>query len=352
MCYYVHTAFAFNVLDGERLCTSKHLNSTLVKFTSHEWGNINTTRFLGRKFDDVLLESFYYQLEKRLIVESENKTNQKHWLRLLLGDSTDQNDCVLRYFIRSSGAFTILHRCNNGGHPVCQCDPIKNNISVAIPINQTQIHTSQIKNNSSEIDVQIESSAIEITSTIVSNSTDQLIISDETQISICNNCTNLIADEDLLNNESTIECKINISLLAMKKTQHVKYRSFTIIVTCLLAVFVVSIIGICLLVRYIRQTCGSYSMRIGNKDLSNPSIIPASREISNRHVVIYNRLRSRPPSATIDADIVHVFSNPNSHDDTIQLLPQSINHTIPHENLLTKDEQEPLYAKLPSVNEK
>ncbi|CAF1505736.1 unnamed protein product, partial [Rotaria sordida] len=97
MCYYVHTYFIFNILNGERVCSDKYSNSTLVKFKSHGWANVNATRFLGRSFDDIRLEFFYYQLENKLINESKNDTNKKHWLRLLLGDKTDHNDCILRY---------------------------------------------------------------------------------------------------------------------------------------------------------------------------------------------------------------------------------------------------------------
>ncbi|CAF2401473.1 unnamed protein product [Rotaria sp. Silwood2] len=357
VCYYVHTSFVFNILHGERICSNKYSNSILVKFNSHEWGNVNTTRFLGRSFDDILLEFFYYQLEKRLINESKNNSNKKHWLRLLLGDKTDHNDCVLRYFIRSSGSFTAFHRCNHGGHPVCQCEPIQNNISKVFPINETQSNIGQIKNDSLEINIKIESSTIDLTLPILSNSTNLSITSDETIIPICDNCTTLIADEDLLNNETNIDYKSNTNnILTTTKTQPSNHRRLAMIVTGSLVMFVILVTGIVFLLRYIRQTCGSYSIRNGTRDSSRRiqrrSTGTTSNDISNRPAVIYNRLTSRPPSGTIDLDTIHTFNISSTNDDTVQLLPQSINPTTLSGNIITKDEEEPLYAKIQSSNEK
>ncbi len=121
LCYYISRSFVNNIRTGEQVCFDKYENSTLVKFDSHQWGNTKTTRFLGRALDDILLELFYYQLEKKLIIET--KTN-KHWLRLLLGNNNDENGCVLRYFNRSTGTFTISPHCDQGGNPVCQSQPI------------------------------------------------------------------------------------------------------------------------------------------------------------------------------------------------------------------------------------
>ncbi|CAF0858347.1 unnamed protein product [Rotaria sordida] len=358
MCYYVHTYFIFNTLNGERVCSDKYSNSTLVKFKSHEWANVNATRFLGRSFDDIRLEFFYYQLEKKLINESKNDTNKKHWLRLLLGDKTDHNECILRYFIRSSGAFTAFHRCNHGGHPVCQCEPIRNNISQILLINETQNNISQIKNDSLEISIKIESSTIELISSILSNSTNLSIISDETIIPICDNCTNLIADEDLLNNETNVDYKLNNdNILITTIPPHFNYLRLAMIITGSLITLVILIIGIIFVILYIRQTCGSYSMRNGTRDPSRRaqrrSTSTTSNDISNRPAVIYNRLNSRPPSTTIDVDMIDPFNNSRANDDTVQLLPQSItNPPIFNENILTKIDEEPLYAKMQSSNEK
>ncbi|CAF0790538.1 unnamed protein product [Rotaria sp. Silwood1] len=356
-CYYVHISFVFNILHGERLCSNKYSNSTLVKFNFHEWDNVNTSRFLGRSFDDVRLEFFYYELETRLLSESKNDTNTKHWLRLLLGDKTNHNDCVLRYFIRSSGAFTAFHRCNHGGHPVCQCEPIRNNMLKIILINETQNNISQIKNDSLETNIKIESSTIDLTLPVLSNSTNLSITSDETIIPICDNCTNIIADEDLLNNETNIDYKSNSSnILTTTKPQRSNYRRLVMIVTGSLITFIIFITGIVFLIRYIRQTCGSYSIRNGTRDPSrgkqrrSTGTIP--NDVSNRPTVVYSRLKSRPPSTTMDVDMMHAFNISSGNDDTVQLLPQPINPTTLNENIITKDDEESLYAKIQPSNEK
>jgi hypothetical protein len=121
LCYYVDTSPVNNTGTGEQVCSAKYENSTLVKFDLHELSNTDTTEFLGRTFHDILLELFYYQLEKKLIIKT--KTS-KHWLRLLLGNNNDENECVLRYFNRPTGGFTISYRCNEGGYPVCQSQSI------------------------------------------------------------------------------------------------------------------------------------------------------------------------------------------------------------------------------------
>lgn len=353
MCYYVHTAFAFNTLYSEHLCSNKYLNSSLVKFNVHDWGNVNTRRFLGRKMDDVLLELFYYQLEKTLLNDLKADTNRKHWSRLLIGDKTDKSDCALRYFIRSSGSFTILHQCNLGGHPVCQCEPIREKIPVIIPMNETQNSTSQTKTNSTTMNTPIETSTKEINLPILpSNISNQSILSNETIVPMCDNCTELIADEDLINNETNTDCKYNDTLLENHIGRRSKNKSLAIIVAGLLAILCISVTGIIFLVRFIRKTYNSYSVRNGTIDSSYRSIIPGAIDTSNRSTVVYNRLKPRPPSTTIDVDMIDVFSNTPVGDDTVQLLPQFDDYKIPNENLPSKENEEPFHSKLLSSDEK
>jgi len=330
LCYYVDTSFVNNIRDGEQICSNKYSNSTLVKFNSHEWRNINAIRFLGRTFDDILLEFFYYQLEKKLIIETKNNTNKKHWLRLLIGHKNDLNECVLRYFIRSSGAFTSFNQCNDGGHPVCQCQP---------------------RNYSVEIDNKTESltTTTEITLTIVSN---------ETTVPICNNCTNLKPDEDLPNNETNTEYiynQTNNTLIGKEKT-HSNYRLLLMLATGLLLALAILLIGIVFLIRYVRRSHGSYSTRtssgIGSFNrIKRSSTTAPSNDQSNIPAVLYSRLKSPPPSIIIDGDMTHPFDNLTTNDDNVQLLPQSRNETNMHENIITEDEQEPLYATLKLPNE-
>ena len=320
MCYYVDTSFVFDILNGEHLCSDKYLNSTLVKFDSHEWGNVDAQRFVGRTLNDILLEFFNYQLEKRLMIELKTSTSFKHWLRLLLGDRTDNNSCVLRYYVRMSGVFTILHRCHYGGHPVCQCEPIQHDVSTS-----TQ-HINETNDDPLKRDIDLESST---TDTNRSNSTNISNTFDEQSLSNCDNCTNLIADEDLVNNETYIYYKSNVDVMEKNINSHFNYRSLIMFVTIPLLALVVFVIGSIFLIRYVGRNCGWYSTGNSTNNLfhrrKRPSIITTSSDVStNRTVVLYNRLPSSPsPSATIDVDMVHPFDDKTiKNDDTVHLLSQ------------------------------
>ncbi len=334
LCYYVDSSFVDNIRHGEQVCSNKYSNSTLVKFNSHEWGNVNTTRFIGRTFDDILLEFFYYQLEKKLIIETKNNTNKKHWLRLLIGHKNDPNECILRYFNRLSGAFTASHQCNHGGHPVCQCQPIS--------INQT-------RNYSVEIDFKTESSTTtEITLPILSN---------ETAVPICDNCTNLISDEDLLNNETNTEYIYDHNKTSIEKKSRSSYRLLLMLATGPLLALAILLIGTVFLIRYVRRSHGSYSTRNSSRIGSfnrrkRSSTTTSSNDQSNVPAVLYTRLKSPPPSVIIDGNMTHPFDNLMTNDDNIQLLSQLRNQTNVHENIITEDEEEPLYATLKLPNEK
>lgn len=304
LCYYVDPSFVYNIQNGEQICSDKYRNSSLVKFDSHQWGNANTTRFLGRAVDDILLELFYYQLEKKLIIDTKNSS--KHWLRLLVGNKNDEKECVLRYFTRSTGAFAISPRCNQGGHPVCQSQPIW--------INETI-------NNSSEI---TESTTTEIPVPTIFNVT---------------------ADDDLDNNTNNFNNSTETSI--QPRNSRSKYLSLlTIILVSALAL--ITIISIILFVYYLRRGHGSYSTRNrrrpSNKHLSTPG---TSNETANTPAVLYTRLQASPPSVSME------FDNSIVNDDQIQLLPQS---QPLHENTIAEnnneEEDEPFYATLKSPNDK
>jgi hypothetical protein len=317
-----------------------------MKYDSHDWGNVNTTRFLGRSFDDILLEVFYYQLEQRLIIEFKNETKKKHWLRLLLGDKNDKNECILRYFIRSSSAFTILYRCEPGGHPVCQCQPeiLKiNSPQIDIKPESTTTTTTEMvivsnSTNSSQIDIKPESTTTTTAMMIVSNSTNP---SNETIIPICDNCTNIIADEDLLINETSTDF-----ILTKSKTQRSNSQRFLMMVTVPLLASVILIIGSIFLIRHVRRSRGSYAIRTSRR--AKPTSTP-SPNTSNPPSVLYTRLIPSPPSITMDADMTLPFDNSIIIDDNVQLLPNSTNI---HENIITEDEEDGLYATLKLPNEK
>jgi hypothetical protein len=279
--------------------------------SSQEWGNKNATRFLGRTFDDILLEFFYYLLEKKLYNQTINEANKKHWLRLFLSDKNDPNECVLRYFDRSSGAFTILHQCNNGGHPVCQCQPIR----IKIP---SIIETISNKNNSF-----IETTTTQI---IVLNSTNLLT----TIESICENCTtNLLADEDLVNNETKIDSESSYNISIEMTTEKSKkkffiYRPLLIILTGPALAFVIFFIGVGLLIRHLRQNHGSYSMHssmtVDCHRTKRSSTILTTSDLPNTPAVLYTRLKAPRISSTETDMLLPLDNSISPNDDNIEML--------------------------------
>lgn len=274
------------------MCVDRYINSTLVQFQSQQWGNVNSTRFLGRTLDDTLLELFYYQLEQKLIMENRNETKSKHWLRLLIGEKSNENECVLRYFIRSSGAFTILHQCNQGGHPVCQTQPIA--------IIEPEIETTTT------------------TTTTVGSTLVPLLEK---------------ADEDLVNNETEID-STTIETIIPRSNHRSLLR---IVILSLLAFLVIVLMTIALIVvRHLRRSHGSYSTHQPNNSSSKT---PA---------VLYSRLKSSPPSIIIDPHVVNSFDNTMINDDNIHLLSSSTDPTNSSHPMskVGGEEEEPFYATL------
>ena len=153
MCYYGDPSLTYGIQGGEQICASQHSNSTLVTFNSHEWENINVSRFLGRAFNDILLQFFHYILEKKLRMGTEPIANRNQQIRLLLGDETSPEKCLLRYFTRSIGGFTLINSCTNGGYPICQTQPIRMKVSstTLILTTITPINTSSIEQITTQI---------------------------------------------------------------------------------------------------------------------------------------------------------------------------------------------------------
>ncbi|UJR16010.1 hypothetical protein I4U23_002925 [Adineta vaga] len=309
MCYYVLPSFVYDIQSGEEHCSRKYSNSSLVKLNSHEWGNINGTEFLGRTPDDILLEFFYYQLEITSKSILRNVTSKKHWLRLLVGEKTSLNECVLRYFTRASGAFTILHRCADGGHPVCQCQPIQRNISKIILNKQTAV-------NILELNITTESTTTTIPTLV--NSTTQLNIS----------ASDPVPDEDLYDNETRIDFKLDNNTSVHRNSLYSRYRPFLMISLAALLTPIIFIIGTLFFVRHIRRNHRSYS--IDNNAISSSqrtrrsSTRTTSEDQSSTPTVVYTKLKSSPPSTTIDTDMSHPFDESIHVDDQIQLLPELI----------------------------
>ncbi|CAF3749172.1 unnamed protein product [Adineta steineri] len=306
ICYYIHTSFVYNTLDSERLCYNQSINSTLVKFDSQERGNINVTKFLGRTFSDILLEFFYYILEKQLSIQSKYDLNKRNSLRLLIGDKNDPKECFLRYFQRSAGGFVVLHRCSNGGYPVCQIEPIRTKI---ISINQT-------------ISI-VNDSIIETTTTteiILFSSTNKTMISSINE----NNTTNfsIIADEDLVNNETGINFQSynNVSIQTIRK--HSKYQPLILILTGPILGLILLFTGFSLLIWQIRQNRKSRSNRssiVGARRTNRSSTTVTINDIPNTPTVLYTRF-NRPHVPLFETDPLLPSDNLFPNDDRIELL--------------------------------
>lgn len=315
MCYSVDTSFVYSIQHGRQVCSARYANSTPVRFHSQQWGNVNSTRFLGRTVDDVLLELFYYQLEKKLSIENTNNTKSKHWLRLLVGEKGNDNECALRYFIRSSGAFTILHQCSQGGHPVCQTQPI--------PITETKTSPPEIETTTAK------------------------------PLSLPLNET---ADEDLANNETETNSIID-SQNTTTAIQTILPRSnnrFWLKIVILSLFMIILLITVIFVIRYLRRSHGSYSTHEnGNSSSRIRSGIASSTSTSKTPAVLYTRLKSSPPSIIVDAETVNAYDNTVNNDDNIQLLAPTPDQTNSLRNTTNDDpEEEPYYATLKVPAEK
>ena len=321
-CYYIDRTFLYNTGSAERLCYEKNSNSTLVKFDSHQWGNINTTKFLGRMYNDLLLEFFYYLLEKKFLEQIIDESNRKNWLRLLLGDKNDPNECVLRYFARASGTFTVFQRCNTGGHPVCQSEPIR---MKTIP------------------DQTYSSSKIETTTAVI------------TTTSLCESCTtNTPADGYLLSNQTIINrVSVNETVNATNSTQtkdkHSAYRSLLVILTGPGLALLIFLIGIALLIRYLRQNHVPQSRRSSIVDIrrtkrSSTTVTAGDTPTTPAVLPTYLRL---PRVSFSESDMLLPIDNSlPSNGETIELLPANKPHVINVDNRISENEDETTTATI------
>ena len=227
MCYYVNISISFGINSGERTCYGIHPNSTLVGLDIQERGNINSTKFLGRRFDDLLLEFLYYYLENRLLNQTKTELNRKNWLKLLLRNKHVPSECILKYFERAPGTFTSLYQCHNGGYAVCQIEPIQ----TFIPISTT-------------------TQTIPTTEPTTTTTTTSVTIADST---ICENCT---IDYSPL--PTTTNFTEKNSTIKTKKKSFI-YQPLLLILTGPILAFILLAFAILFLIRFLRQNHGSYS---------------------------------------------------------------------------------------------
>ncbi|CAF1439354.1 unnamed protein product [Adineta ricciae] len=319
MCYYADPSLTYGIQAGEQICASQHSNSTLVTFNSHEWANINVSRFLGRAFNDILLEFFYYILEKKLPMGTELTANRNQQIRLLLGDKISPEKCLLRYFTRSIGGFSLMDSCTNGGYPICQTQPMRMKVSstTLIPTTITPINTSSIEQMTTQI--------IPINST-----TSSLILTNDiNNVSSCDNCTaNLIRnDEDPVDNQTKIypESDMNSTKAILQPIStlraHVKYRSLVLILTGPVLGLLILILGVALLIWRVRQNAESYSIRnsfLAYQRTKRSSTTATVSDVPTTPVIVGNRIKPKRRSAGESGSslLSHHFS---PDDDTIEL---------------------------------
>lgn len=304
MCYYIDRTFLYNTRSAERLCYEKNSNSTLVKFDSHQWGNINTTKFLGRMYNDLLLEFFYYLLEKKFLEQVADESSRKNWLRLLLGDQNDPNECVLRYFARASGTFTVFQRCNTGGHPVCQSEPIR----MKIISNQTY-------------------------STSTTTTTTAVI----TTSFLCESCTTntpALLTNPTISNRILVNETANVTNKTQVKEKHSAYRSLIVILTGPGLALLIFLVGIALLIRYLRQNHIPQSRRSSVVDIrrtkrSSTTVTAGDTPATPAVLPTYLKL---PRVSFSESDMLLSIDNSlPSNGETIELLPANrtqVNHRI------------------------
>ena len=185
--------------------------------------------------------------------------------------------------------------------------------------------------------------------------------SNETVVSICENCTNLIADEDIFNNETNMERVYennnnnnnNYTLLTTRKTD-TNYRLLFVIISGPLLALIVLLIAIAFLIRYFRRSHRSYSTHNKNKTGSqHRKTTKTSKDTSNTNTpaVLYTRLKPSETLSTIDSDTTNTYDNSLINDDYVQLLPKPISQTAFQENIIVEDDEESAYATVKHSNE-
>jgi flagellar biogenesis protein FliO len=313
-CYRALPALAASIQEANNACLVAHINSSLVTFKSHEWSNVNSTRFLGRNYNDILLEYFHSQMQENNLAD-QNEQLSLRWLRLLLGDQHDSNDCVLRYFTRSSGTFTAMHRCQPTGHPVCRTDPL-----LVVP---------------SEVETTITA-----VSRAVTSSTSDMISEEDPSIA-CVNCTmDLLPDEALAENQTQTQSNATRPM-----------RSVLMNITAPLFALLLLILAVVLLLYYIHRYRGSYSPRQAMRIVThhrrrNPTVSTvASSGESSASAVLYTRLQATTPSHSNDVVVLPV-------EERVRLLHRLPTSSVFHDELTKEDDEEPLYAIVKDTQDK
>ena len=282
-------------------------------------------------YNDVLLEFFYYILEKIFLEQTIDESPiRKNWLRLLLGDRNDPNECVLRYFARASGTFTVFQRCNTGGHPVCQCEPIRTKI---IP---TETSTSR----------KTDTTTMTTTTTTTTSSSSSSIFT--TTTSICISCTTNTPAGGYFSTNQTIINHISAngtSNSTRTKNKHSVYRPLLVILTGPGLALLIFIIGIAFLIRHLRHNHPPQSRRSSVADIrrtkrSSTTVTVGDNPPTPAVLPTYLKL---PRVSFSESDMLLPFDNSApSNGETFELLPSAQSHVLNTDNRTNennKDEQ-------------
>ena len=330
MCYFFHTSFVYNRQFAEHACENDALNSTLVKFTEHEWANIDSSKFLGRTKEDSLLEFVYYHLENKLREHSSHNYTRRHWLRMLLGNQNETDGCVLRYFTRATGAFSTIHQCKNGGHPVCQTPPIRTHSSTVKPSERTMAlqHTASTENT------------LEITTKSMTSSNTQARLVQTTISLICDNCsTNPSVEETTTDNQTSSNTSLQVTAES-QRYRRPKYLPLVVILTGPVLGLVLLFVSSSLLIYYLRHNHNSYSTRSSvngpSRRTRRSSTAVTLSDVPNTPVVLYTRAKPTVEFST-ELDTLLGGEGGRESDDRIEIVSPNMAHMYSNSNEQDKE---------------
>ena len=322
MCYFLHTSFVYNRQFAEHACENDAQNSTLVKFASHEWANIiDSMKLLGRTKEDSLLESMYYHLENKLANHSSHNYTRKQWLRMLLGNHNDTDGCVIRYFSRTTGAFSVLHQCANGGHPVCQMPPLGSSFSTVKPSNRT-IALPSIFDDDDSLAITRESTTTTTTTRIYNS----------TSLSICDNCSiEAPVDDALPLNETRKgnQTSGNASAELVADSQRYRYRKYQPLVLILsgpVLALILLVVGISILIYYLQNNRDSYSTRGSingppSRRTRRSSTAVTFSDLPNTPTVLFTRTK---PTVEVSTELDTLLAHAEETDDRIEIVSPNV----------------------------
>ena len=273
------------------------------------------------------MEFFYYELEQKLLTQTIHHYTRKHWLRLLLGSQKASNACVLRYFTSSTGSFSTIHQCTNGGHPVCQCKPIGDQSELNESVEKTdEEHNTTFLTSTNEslmnagINRTLGSAFSTAAMPIFDN--DTVDSTTDTKILVWNNSNRSNHFMDKAANESDLN---------QQKGTSFKYQPLIILLTGPVLAMLILSVGIILLLAYLRNDHNSNSNQQTSTGLlprrtKRSSTLLTLSEITNTPKVHYTRskpttLKLPPENETL---ITSDRTTSNSNEDRIEIISNTV----------------------------